>query len=820
MRGVLGVRDLRLVPPAVLAWLGAGVAVGVRDAGQALVTVIVVLWVAATLAIVLSRRRVTALATISVALVALALALTAVATSAREPDAVLAASESGRSQTVVLAITGRPVDGRVEGTIVEIGGARGLSSPALLFGAPGDALIARARIGEVITVVGGVQRADPGEDVAFLVFAREQAAPVADPPALLAAADGIRASFSRLAAELPGPGAGLLPGLAIGDTSAVTPALDSSMKVSSLSHLTAVSGANCAIIVGLVFAAAAGLGMPRLARVGVAAVALAGFVILVTPEPSVIRAAAMAGVALLSLALSRPGRGIPLLCVAVIVLLVSDPWLSRSYGFALSVLATAGLLVLASPLATALGRWLPRWLALVIAVPLSAQLACQPVLLLLDASLPLYGVLANVLAEPAAPLATVLGLLACVLAPVVPGLAGPVAWLAWIPAIWIASVATFTSGLPGARSPWPTGPAGIALLIALSVAGIVVLLGTGPPRMRAIARSVVLVAFVAYLATLAGTRIVTDLGRPPDWQFALCDVGQGDAILVRSGGAVALVDTGPDPAPLAACLDDLGIGRIQLLVLTHFDFDHVGGVDAVVGRVDRVLVGPASDDRDIAVSDAFAAAGADVDQVSRGERGALGELSWEVLWPPPRAVEPGNAASIVLEVRPAGRCACLSGVLLGDLGEESQTRLLGAVSLQRIDVVKVAHHGSADQSAAVYEALRATVGLIGVGAGNDYGHPTDELLGILAATGTTPARSDLEGLVLVAPAGAGELRVWTERSDPADSVNATRGPPWRHPRSAARARQKPRSRSSRGTRSALRRSCSSRVRRPFSPTAR
>jgi competence protein ComEC len=321
---------------------------------------------------------------------------------------------------------------------------------------------------------------------------------------------------------------------------------------------------------------------------------------------------------------------------------------------------------------------------------------------------------------------------------------------------------------------------------------------------RAVARSVVVVAVTAYLATLAGTRIVTDLGRPPDWQFALCDVGQGDATVIRSAGVVALVDTGPEPARLAACLDELGIDSIQLLVLTHYDLDHVGGVDTVVGRVDRALIGPASDAGDAEIADALAAGGADVDQVSTGERGMLGELSWEVVWPPPRGVEPGNPASVTLEVRPAGACVdgCLSGILLGDLGEESQSRLLGSAHIAQVDVVKVAHHGSADQSAALYEALHATVGLIGVGAGNDYGHPTEKLLGILAAVGTAAERTDLDGLVLVAPADrAGEVRVWTEHGgasampDAADSVRATEGTPWRHPRSAARVRRRPRSRS-------------------------
>ena len=152
---------------------------------------------------------------------------------------------------------------------------------------------------------------------------------------------------------------------------------------------------------------------------------------------------------------------------------------------------------------------------------------------------------------------------------------------------------------------------------------------------------------------------------------------------------------------------------------------------------------------------------------SRGARGSLGLFDWRVVWPPPSGVEPGNAASVTLLVTPGAACAsaCLSALLLGDLGEESQARLLGAAALGPVDVVKVAHHGSADQSAPLYEAVHARVGLIGVGADNDYGHPTAKLLAILAAIDTAASRTDLDGLVLVAPgAEPGDVEVWTQKS--------------------------------------------------------
>jgi competence protein ComEC len=488
-------------------------------------------------------------------------------------------------------------------------------------------------------------------------------------------------------------------------------------------------------------------------------------VVLARPEPSVLRAAVMGGVALVGILLARRGAGAAALSTAVVGLLAIDPWLSRSFGFVLSVLATTGLLVLAGPLAAVFSRFVPRGVALLIAVPVAAQLACQPVLLLLTPALPLYGIVANVLAEPAAPIATVVGLVSCLLATLAPPLAVPVAWLAWVPSSWIAAVATFCAGLPGARSPWPTGPIGVGLMTALTAAAIVVVLAPGAPRLRRIAGATLVVALIAYAGTVAGTRLIVELGKPGDWQFALCDVGQGDAAVIRSGGEVALIDTGPEAEALATCLDQLGIDRIDLLVLTHYDLDHVGGVQAVLGRVDRALIGPPSDAGDAAISRALHGGGAEVDQVARGEHGTLGARDWRVLWPPPRGVEPGNPASVTLAVAPRAGCACLSGLFLGDLGEDSQRRLLGAGPLPRVDVVKVAHHGSADQSGALYEAIHATVGLIGVGADNDYGHPTDELLGILAAVGTRPMRSDLDGLVLAAPGSrAAEVRVWTERA--------------------------------------------------------
>lgn len=741
---------LRLFPAAALSWLAAGVAIGVPDAAVA--AAVIVATAAGGLAVAAFRVRILVVPAVAVGATALVLAAVAIAAPSRAPGEFVEAAESGRSLELEVVVGGRADEGRVAGLIA------GTSAPVLVFAEPGTSL----PIGSIVALRGDLQRTDPGDDVAFLLFPRGDVEVVQEPPPLLAWAHGIRSTFLDASSGLPEPGGGLLPGLAIGDTTRVPEQLDDAMKASSLSHLTAVSGANCAIVVGAVLAIAALLGAALPVRIGVAAVALLGFVVLVTPEPSVLRAAVMAGLALGAVALGRPTLGVPVLCAAVIVLLIADPWLSRSYGFVLSALATAGLLVLAGPLATALTRVLPGWLATVLSVPLAAQLACQPVILLLDPALPVYGVPANLLAAPAAPLATVLGLIACLLGALAPPIGVAVAGLGWLPASWIAAVATLFAGMPGARGVWPGGLGGVVLLVAIEAAALVAVLGAGRPRR--IARAVSLVAAVAYVASAVGGAVVAYVGRPADWQYAMCDVGQGDATLVRSGEAVALVDLGADPALLRACLADLGIGRLDLVVLTHYDLDHVGGADAVLGRADVVLAGPPGEPADEQLLAAFAAGGARVESVDRGDRGTLGSLAWEALWPPPRGDATGNQAGVVLRWTCVTTSPCLSAVMLADLGEEAQARMAGAVDIGRMDVVKVAHHGSADQSAGLYERLDATIGLIGVGAGNDYGHPTPGLLGILAATGTTTVRTDLEGLILVAPGEhPGEVDVWTAR---------------------------------------------------------
>lgn len=619
-------------------------------------------------------------------------------------------------------------------------------------------------VGAAIVARGSAAASRPGERATLVLWASHGVAVTDAPGDAMAVAADLRRSLVAAVAGLPGEGGGLVPGLAVGDTSAVSPALDEAMKQSSLSHLTAVSGANCALVVGIAFATAAALGGSRRARVLAGLAALGGFVLLVTPEPSVVRAAAMASVAMLAVLLGRTGSGLAVLSLSVTVLLVLDPWLAASLGFALSVAATASLLVLARPLAEGLGRSMPRALALALSIPLAAQLACGPLLVLVDPHVPLYGVAANLLAGPAAPVATVVGLAACLAAPL-PPLQSGLAVLAWLPASWIAATATTMAALPADAVPWLEGWAGAVVLAGVGAAiAVVLVVRRGRGRVRLLRGvSLTLVATVAGIV-LGDAALGSVAGRwtlPADWSVLACDVGQGDAVLLRSAGAVALIDTGPDPEMLAACLARVGIDRIDLLALTHFDLDHSGGAAAVMGRVGTVIHGP-PDEGGHAVIERLVSAGAHSTEASAGLSGSLGGARWRVLWPlaESHAFPPGNDASVVLDVRGGGIPAIL---LLGDLSASPQRALeaSGALAPPYV-VVKVAHHGSADQDPALYEAAAPSLALITVGAGNDYGHPRDSILAVLEELGARIVRTDLHGVLAVSDSPAG-VRVWRER---------------------------------------------------------
>ncbi|MFE5671457.1 ComEC/Rec2 family competence protein [Agromyces sp. NPDC056523] len=795
------VHDLRLLGPAVAAWAAAWLATGAADVSAPAWIVPAACWALAALAVgslaagVLGARRARMradaparrLTTLAAFAAPLLVAVVCAALSATTAGAALSARQS--SPLLEAAATREPVDlavrldssprpapaspwggegsVRVRATLMTVDG-RAAPPLSLEVSMPDrDPPSGHLGFGSRLELVGRVAELAGSERAAFRVRASDVSA-IHPAPAFIAWTHPLRLGLADGAERLGGDGGALVPGLAIGDTSRLEPGLEDAMASASLTHLTAVSGANCALVTALAFWAAGAMRLRRSVRVIVALAALGGFVALVTPESSVVRAAAMAVVVLVACATGRTGGGAPALGLATIALLVVDPWYARDYGFALSVCATAGLVLGSGPLAKLLGRWMPRPLALVLAVPLAAQLACQPVLVLLDPVVPVYGVPANLLAAPAAPIATMAGLAGCLLLPVLPSAGFAALQLAWLPAAWIALLAGGVESMPFRAVPWLPDAVGAVLCAASIAAGVLLAARSEPGRwsrsLRAAAAVVLCVSLAVPIGVAAGRPVLAQATLPDGWSILQCDVGQGDAVLVRDGGATLLVDTGPDPARLASCLSLAAVDRLDLAIITHWDADHAGGVAAIAGRVDVVLHGPLDGGRSDRALEPLERGGAELVQVGDGATGGLGDARWRILWPPARA-EPGNDASVVLDlVAPDYRA-----VFLGDLGADAQAAMRHAHELGRADMVKVAHHGSADQDPELYRELAAPVGLIGVGEANGYGHPTPSLLGILAETGTVVVRSDRSGAGALV-VDSGRFALWSERGDPALGV--------------------------------------------------
>ncbi|WP_234486368.1 ComEC/Rec2 family competence protein [Streptomyces sp. MBT97] len=506
------------------------------------------------------------------------------------------------------------------------------------------------------------------------------------------------------------------------------------------------------------------LGVPLRATALLGGALTLGFVVVCRPDPSVLRAAACGAIVLLALATGRRRSLIPALACAVLLLVLYDPWLARSYGFLLSVLATGALLTLAPRWSAALRRRrVPPRLAEALAAAAAAQAVCAPVVAMLSARVSLVAVPCNLLVEFALAPATVLGFAVLVTAPVAPPAAGALAWCASWPAGWIAAVARAGAALPGGGVDWP-GSWGGAFLLALLTGGLV-LLG------RRLSRHPWLCAVCGVLLLLAVvrppplTRVLTGWP-PPGWRLAMCDVGQGDATVLAAGdGAGVVVDAGPDPVLVDRCLRELGITRVPLVVLTHFHADHVAGLPGVlrgraVGAIQTTgFEEPA--DQVTFVRKAAQARGVPLARAVAGERRRLGALDWEVLWPPPDPAprpEGPNDASVTLLVRVGG----LRMLLLGDLeppAQQALARSAAAPLVRNVDVLKVAHHGSAYQDPELIRAVAPRLALISCGADNPYGHPAPGTVAALRAGGARVLRTDRDGSLAVGTGTDGELRV-------------------------------------------------------------
>lgn len=393
----------------------------------------------------------------------------------------------------------------------------------------------------------------------------------------------------RLIAAAGAERGGLLAALVLG--SAVVPLpleLREAFRASGLSHALAASGFHLTVLLGVVTALGRPLGRPL--RLALAAAAILAFLLLAGPQGSVVRAVLMGSVALLALEFGRRARPLPLLLATVVTMLWIQPAWLRDVGFQLSVLATAGLLITASPLEQAIaarlperrgGRpgWLRRLLAPALAVPLAATLWTLPLQLLHFGVVPLYAVPANLAAGPLLSPLTLAAMLLAVLAVLAPALL-PLLLLPVDPlARLLLAIAAWFAGLPMAQ--WQIGRP-LPLLVALFALALLGLLLPGSRRwLKLVAWLLLLLVAVAHLQLLRADQLLLVHQRA-------ATEGR-DLLLARSQGRGALISSRADPhscRQVARLRAGLGLPRLDWLLL----LDPVAAEDPACWRQQSALV--------------------------------------------------------------------------------------------------------------------------------------------------------------------------------------------------------------------------------------
>ena len=573
--------------------------------------------------------------------------------------------------------------------------------------------------------------------VAALVVLKDDIEIQTRPSRWASALGAIRLGLRSLSGD--GNAGALIPGMVLGDTSKQSVEFKNSMRRSGLTHLVAVSGANFALVSAFVLWMMQFLFARMKFRLSATAISLIAFIALVRPSPSVLRAAAMAAVLLVAQGTKKGRDSLPALGFAMAAVVVVDPWQARDAGFALSVLATAGLLLFAPVLIEKLSIHLPGKLAQALAPPIAATVFCSPIIVALSGYLAPMSVIANLLAAPFVAPITIVGFIAALFSPFAPLISTVLIWFIRFPAGAIALIAHWASSFP-------------VLTLQSGKIGFLIIAGftLGSWLLKKWFKHIIVFTLVILIS-------ITWLQRWPggDWQVANCDIGQGDSMVINLGNHRGIViDVGPDAVAEDRCLKALGINEIPLLILSHFHADHVSGLPGAIKNrtVGQVWVSVNSAPLIESAKAQAALKGVEMIKAVRGMSARVGPLTIRVLWPTLSATSfeemPGdgsqiNNSSIAILIT-SNAFSLFAG---GDLEPPVQEILVKDVG--PVDIYKVCHHGSRYQDLAFMSALHPRISIISVGAGNTYGHPAVQTLQSLARLGSEVLRTDIDGAIAV-----------------------------------------------------------------------
>jgi competence protein ComEC len=569
---------------------------------------------------------------------------------------------------------------------------------------------------------------------------------------LSGAVDAIRRrAEAGVSAGLSPPLAALARGMVLGADEDISERTNEDFKRSGLAHLLAVSGQNVTLLAVLASPLLGALGLGRRGRlVGVLAL-IAIYVPLTGAGPSIVRAGAMGAAGTVAALAGRPASRWYSLLLASAATLALDPRAWQDVGWQLSFAAVAGIFLLVPWLMRALSS-LPEPLAAGTAVTIAATVATAPLMSLHFGRVSLVSLPANVAALPAIAPVMWIGMLASAAAQVSVVPAQLLNVLDGYLLGYVSSIARWSARMPGAV--WE-----IETRSTLALAGAYALIGLVCAALATRRRRAPAAALAALLVA-GGVALAHERIPPPPTRFTatFLDVGQGDATLFQAQGAGVLVDGGPPEADVVAKLRAHGVRSLDVVVLTHGQRDHEGGLEAVVRSLPvRLLLDGAAHSRDPRHARIVAAArarGVRIVTAAAGQALSLGPLRLQVLSPPRGSVpdpdEDPNLRAVVLIVS--------YGTFDFFMPADAESDVTLPLALPAVEVLKVAHHGSADEGLApLLDRLRPRAAVIEVGAENPYGHPAAPTVAALRSTVSRLYRTDRDGEVTITAGPQGML---------------------------------------------------------------
>lgn len=593
-------------------------------------------------------------------------------------------------------------------------------------------------------------------------------------PDLQGAIAGFRdASFERVAG-MGGDAAGLLAGILLGNKTLYTQTeLERAFQTTGLAHLMAVSGTHLAVVSIMLSFLLGKTPLRRKTRSMLILTALVFYVALTAFSLSALRSCVMCGVALFAGMAQRRKHVISALSLCVLVFLGLSPPIAFSLGFQLSVLAVFGLVVFeplleAWTLCLVPGRF--EQVASVIATTLSATLMTLPVTVSQFAQLPLISPLANLVAAPFVTATLAIGIPALVLCALVPPVGGVALSAAGALASCCAALVRVLSDIPGACLPL-AGTANV-LGVVFGLLGFALWAFWPLPRLpdaittprqamlRRMTSSVCacgLLCMPLAIAYTAGFGRMGQAFKAGDARVVMLDVGQGDSMLIESGDAHVLVDTGQEGDVLIRALAQQGVTHLDAVVITHKDADHAGALRKLTGvvAVEHVYVHADLLDEDfersVLESARWVTGGHTAEGLRPGARLQAGEFSLDVLGPAQGGKSENDDSLVTLLEYDASNDGSVEarGLLTGDAESAATERI--AEQVGHVDFLKVPHHGSKDGlSDTELACLSPGVALISVGEGNTYGHPNASTLSQLRSFGTQIFRTDRQGTLSLA----------------------------------------------------------------------